>query len=440
MLTRSNICIAIGALLAPALSTAAPFSPFEARGFAMGGAGVAASEYAAASLYNPALLAVKSESNRFSFIAPSIGIQATGNDGAVKSIQDFNDNGTIDGFDRAATNFSDQLDRYLNVHDNAQAFRASAQSLKSASDALLRDLNAVNQKAFQLGAGGTLALAFPRWEYKAAVSVSNETFARITTDVAQSDTSQIGTTINAIADATEEIIANNNTNGTEARKVVDANGDLILGNGDLASKAYVLGVSVTDIGFSMARQFAIQDQSFMVGVTPKIQQIMTVDTDTSVDADSVSFSKNKKTYTGFNVDVGIAKQFEEGRLENVRVGMVVRNLIPHTYKTFLNNEVKMAPQLRVGAAYTHKFFTVTSDLDLTSNKIVGQGKDASQIWAIGGELNAWNFAKLRAGYRNDFKAKYGTITAGVSLFGVQLSAAYAKDREVSAMLQFGGSF
>ncbi len=441
MVSRSNICIAIGALLAPTLSLAAPFTPFEARGFAMGGAGVASSEHAAASLYNPALLAIKSDTTRFSFIAPSVGIRATGNDGAVKSVQDFNDNGSIDGFDSAATNFSNQLDRYLNSHDNAAAFQTSAQNLKTASDQLLRDLNAVNQKAFQLGAGGTLALAIPRWEYKAAFSVSNETFARITTDVAQSDLNQIDTTITNIVDATNEIIANNNTNGPKARQVIDSNGDLILGNGDLQSKAHVLGVSVTDIGVSMARELTLQDQTFMVGITPKIQQVTTVATDTSVDADSISFSKNKKSYTSVNLDVGIAKQFEQGQLENVRVGLVVRNLIPHTYKTFdVTQDVKMAPQLRVGAAYTHKFFTVTSDLDLTSNKVVGQGSEASQIWAIGGELNAWNMAKIRAGYRNDFKAKYGTVTAGLSIFGVQLSAAYAKDREISALLQFGGSF
>ena len=39
MMSRSHICCAIACLLAPAASFAAPFSPFEARGFAMGGAG-----------------------------------------------------------------------------------------------------------------------------------------------------------------------------------------------------------------------------------------------------------------------------------------------------------------------------------------------------------------------------------------------------------------
>ena len=152
--------------------------------------------------------------------------------------------------------------------------------------------------------------------------------------MAQSDVNQIGTTINNIVDATNEIITNNNTNGPKAREVIDSNGNLILGNGDLQSKAHVLGVSVTDIGVSMAREFNLKDQAFMVGITPKIQQVTTVATDTSVDADSISLSKNKKSYTGINIDVGIAKQFDEGQLQNVRVGLVVRNLIPHTYKTF----------------------------------------------------------------------------------------------------------
>ena len=47
----------------PAWSLAAPFSIFEARGYAMGGAGVASSEHAAAALYNPALLAAKPDQN-----------------------------------------------------------------------------------------------------------------------------------------------------------------------------------------------------------------------------------------------------------------------------------------------------------------------------------------------------------------------------------------
>lgn len=443
MLSRSKICIAIGALV-PVTAMAGPFSPFEARGFAMGGAGVASAEYAAATLYNPALLAIKTDSNRFSFIAPSLGVSATGNEGAFKNAQDFADSNSLEHFSNAASNYEDALSAYRSnqsVQNGAQLTQAST-NLRSTSDSLLKDLQSVNQKAFQVGGGGTFALAIPRWEYKAALSLSTEFAARVTLDVAQSDLNQIGTTVNKIDNATQEIVANGGSiSGPNAQQVVDSQGNLILNGDNVASKAHILGVAVTDIGLSMARQFVIQDQSILVGITPKIQNIATVAKAVDIDTNDVHVNDTKKTYTGFNVDVGVAKQFEEGRLQNLRVGLVVRNLIPHTYKTMdANQEVKIAPQARIGAAYSTNYFTVTSDLDLTSNKIVGQGKEASQYVAFGAELNAWSIAKLRAGFRNDLKSKISAVTAGVSLLGLQISAAYAQDREAAVVMQFSGSF
>lgn len=441
MMSRSHICCAIACLLAPAASFAAPFSPFEARGFAMGGAGVASAEYAAATLYNPALLAIKSESNRFSFIAPSFGVAAVGNDGAVQSAQDFADSESLDRFASAADLYGAELDQFRSVGNNGSSLTSAASSLKAASDALLKDLRSVSQKSFQIGAGGSLAIAVPRWEYKAALSVSNETFARVTLDVAQSDLDSVNNTVSLIEQATQDVVNGTENSSSAADQVFDENGDLKLTGDNIASKARILGVSVTDIGVSMARQFSLMEQSFMVGITPKIQNIATIAQETDIDSDTVKFNDAKKTYTGFNLDVGLAKQFEEGRFQNVRVGMVIRNLIPHTYKTVVpGQEVKISPQVRLGAAYNHKFFTITSDLDVTSNKIVGTGKDASQVFALGAEVNAWNVAKLRAGYRNDFKAKYGALTAGISLFGLQISGAYAKDREAAVLAQFSGSF
>lgn len=443
MMSRSNVCCAIACLLTPAASFAAPFSPFEARGFAMGGAGVASAEYAAATLYNPALLAIKSESNRFSFIAPSFGVAAVGNDGAVQSSQDFADSKSLDSFSNAADEYARQLDLYQDTQTNGDTLNRAAANLKTASNALLRDLNGVNQKAFQIGAGGAFALAFPKWEYKAALSVSNETFARVTLDVAQSDLNNAKTTFEQIVKATGQLTGDIAGDDASEQVFVEENGKPKLKfDGDaVESRARVLGVSVTDIGVSMAKEFSLMEQRFMVGITPKIQNIATIAQDADIDSDTVKFNDAKKTYTGFNLDVGLAKQFEEGRFQNVRVGVVIRNLIPHTYKTVVpGQDVKISPQVRVGAAYNHKFFTITSDLDVTSNKIVGTGKDASQVFALGAEVNAWSIAKLRAGYRNDFKAKYGALTAGISLFGLQISGAYAKDREAAVLAQFSGSF
>jgi hypothetical protein len=449
---RTHIQIAI-ALLAPTLAMAGPFSPFEARGFAMGGAGVASSEYAAATLYNPALLAIKSEGNRFSFIAPALGASARGTEGAYDNAKHFSDSKSLDSFNNAANAFNTALETYVTTAStpagpaNGVALQNQAAALKSASDQVLQDLKSVNQKAFQLGVGGTLALAFPRGDYKGAFSISTDFIGRATTDVTQSDLDLIGNTVTNVVGATGEVISHNgfvNLADPFTSQVIDPlTGKLKLGgdNAKPTSRVHVVGAAITDIGISMAKPFDIRGETYLFGITPKLQQITTVAFDADVDTKTIKFNQNKRNTVGFNVDLGVAKQFEEGKLQNVRLGLVVHNLIPRTLKTVdPTQNIKLAPQVRVGAAYSSKFFTITSDLDLTANKVVGQGSEQSQIFAVGGELSAWDVAKLRLGYRDDFKAKCGAVTAGVSLFGVQLSAAYAKDREASVMLQAGGSF
>lgn len=446
MMQRTLIGSALAILLTPSMVGAAPFSPFEARGFAMGGAGVASSEYAAATLYNPALLAMSADANRFSFIAPALGASVSGSEGAVDKMKKFNDNQSLQGFNNAANLYNDRLTTYLGATGNVTAqnnLLAAADALETASELLLTDLQNVNAKTFQVGAGGTFAIAVPKWENKVAFSVSTEFFGRATTDVTSSDLSTIDTLVTKTVLATNEIIgANGNLTGPNASDVISA-GEVVLGgdNRKPTSRVHVLGAAVTDIGVSIARQITLGEQTFLLGVTPKIQQVATVAFDADVDTNDIKFSENKKTATGFNIDVGLAKQFTEGTWQNVRVGAVVRNLIPRTYKTMIpTQDVKVSPQLRIGAAYQGRFYTLTSDLDVTANKVVGQGQEQSQIWAVGGELNGWNVAKFRLGYRNDLKSNYGAITAGISLFGVQLSGAYAKDREASALLQFSGTF
>jgi hypothetical protein len=442
-LNRQRLAAAI-ALTLPALSQATPFSIFEARGFAMGGAGVASSEQAAASLYNPALLAAPSDTNRFSFILPAVGVRASGTEGAVDAIKNLNDHNTIDNLTAAANNFSNAYNTcsangtaVAGCQSNGGLMSASRQ-VASAAAVVRDDLDALNGKVFNVNAGAVAAIALPKWEYKGALSLNVEFFGKATPTIASSDTAKVNTVISGAQ------LYGASGNISDLSSFVDANGDLIVGDGGDSysnSNFKVIGVAVADIGLSFAKAVNVGDTSLLVGLTPKIQQVSTVSYTANVDNSDFDLKKNKKTDSGFNIDLGLAKTFDaDSPYEKVRLGLVVRNLIPHTYKTVDAQDIKMAPQVRVGAAWTGKYGTITSDLDLTANKIVGTGSDASQVFAIGGEFNAWNVLKLRAGYRNDIKAKYGAVTAGVSLLGVQLSAAYAKDRELAAMLQFGASF
>ncbi len=442
--TRCRLALAVSLAL-PVVAQATPFSIFEARGFAMGGAGVASSEYAAASLYNPALLAVSTDSNRFSFIFPAVGARASGNDGAIDAFKNFDDHNTIDNMTSAANAFSSAYNScsangtaVAGCQNNAALMNASSR-VANAATVVRNDLNALNGKTYNVNAGGVAAFALPKWAYKGALSFNVEFFGKATPVIASSDLSKIDTVISGA-----QSYASTGSAGSLSG-FVDSNGNPIIGSGGDSysnSSFKVVGVAIADIGLSFARAVNVGDTSLLVGLTPKIQQVQTVAYTANVDKADFDLNKNKKTDSGVNLDLGLAKTFEQGSpYENVRLGMTIRNLIPHTYKTSdPTQDVKLAPQVRVGAAWVGKYGTVTSDLDLTANKTVGTGSDSSQIFAIGGELNAWNVAKLRLGYRQDMKAKVSAITTGVSLFGLQVSAAYSQDREVGVMAQFGASF
>jgi F plasmid transfer operon, TraF, protein len=429
------------ALTLPGLALATPFSIFEARGFAMGGAGVASSEYAAASLYNPALLAAPSDTNRFSFIFPALGARASGSDGAFDSVKNLIENGSVDSLSASADAFSNAFNACSAVsaaNCEGDAGLMSASGRVAADANLVKDeLIALDRKELNLNFGMVAAVALPSWQYKSALSFNSEFFGKATPYIDSGDVTEVNT---VIAGA-QQFAADGSISNLAA--FTDGGGNINFGrnNNDYESSFRVIGVAIADLGVSVARPFVIAEEALLVGITPKIQHVITVDYEERVGNANFKLNKSKKASTGFNVDLGVAKTFEsDSRFENVRLGLVVRNLIPHTYKTVKDQDVKVAPQVRVGAAWTGKWGTVTSDLDLTANKIVGSGSDASQVFAIGGELNAWNVAKLRLGFRNDIKAKYSAITAGVSLLGVQLSGAYSKDRELAALLQFGASF
>ena len=130
-------------------------------------------------------------------------------------------------------------------------------------------------------------------------------------------------------------------------------------------------------------------------------------------------------------------------------------MIPYTYDfkraptpgalpVATGNTLKLRPQVRVGASYENKWSTVVLDVDVTRNNPVGL-EEKSQYIALGGELNAWNWAQLRAGYRVDVannKRSIASLGLGLSPFGVvhaDLAVAGNKD-ELGASLQFGFRF
>ncbi|MDH4286392.1 MAG: conjugal transfer protein TraF, partial [Gallionella sp.] len=201
-------------------------------------------------------------------------------------------------------------------------------------------------------------------------------------------------------------------------------------NNSLQSKVDIRGVTMGEMGFAFAKQMGEGTSAWGLGVTPKLVKVNLYDY--SVNVDSSTSTPDGKDYTAeyshFNFDVGAAKNYGDGW----RSGFVIKNVIPHTYdfKRIANNappgsakittgEIKLNPQARLGASHTNSWSTVAMDLDLTANNPAGLEKK-SQYLALGAELNAWDWAQLRFGYRanlKDSKRNIPSVGVGLAPFG-----------------------
>jgi hypothetical protein len=64
----------------------------------------------------------------------------------------------------------------------------------------------------------------------------------------------------------------------------------------------------------------------------------------------------------------------------------------------------MNPQGRFGISHENSWSTVALDVDLAKNNPAGL-ENKSQYAGIGGELSAWGWMQIRAGFRSDMLSK-----------------------------------
>lgn len=171
----------------------------------------------------------------------------------------------------------------------------------------------------------------------------------------------------------------------------------------LTSSANGRAAVIADVGVAMAREFNVGGFEFSAGITPKVQRIYTFNYNVAINNyDSSDFRSGnyRNDKTGPNVDVG----FSTNLSDNWIVGLVGQNLVARSIETKEVNGVKdtfkIKPQATLGTAYSNGFFTTALDVDLTPASRFNSDKD-SQFVSVGGELNAWEWAQLRAGYRTD---------------------------------------
>lgn len=368
----------------------------DARNDAMGGTGVASSHYGTAALANPALLTHFGATDDFSLILPSVGAQVSDPDHLQNGVDDVKD--AWDRYDSAlspdsAADLKQQLLKFKNTHASAQA-------------------------------GVGIVATVPDSVVPFALMVKSWGTATVDGKVSNHDLQYL--------------------DDVASGKIIPTDAD----RDALASRAYGRAAVVSDVGISMAREFDADGVKYSVGVTPKYQRIDLFNYNVTVqhyDSHDFRSREYRNTTTGFNADIGFAADLNA----NWTLGLVGQNMVPRSIDTKevngLKETFKIRPQATVGASWHNTLVTTALDVDLTPASGFTSDKKR-QFASLGAEFNAWHWAQLRAGYRQNMASSEGsafTAGIGISPFDVMhldLTGLVGTDRTYGAVAQLSVTF
>ena len=356
-------------------------------------------------------------SDDFGLILPSVNARFADEEETVDQIDGIQD--LIDDFEEAQQSFNQQ-----GAQDTAGELR--------------RRLNAFDLDTVRVDAGLGIALAVPTDSYSVGFFTNGNLQA----------------TVRGEFDKDDEETLRKIENGTTP--IAGVNLDQ-----ELESRGKVLASAVTEVGIAVATFIDLADGSrLQVGVSPKYVQLRTfqyTETVSGFEDDDFDDDENETNKSGLNLDVGAAYAFGEQNEWNA--GVVVKNLIPMELdsnpspdprKNEQEYTLELKPMLTAGIAHTGNFHVVTAELDLTKKKGFGYADD-TQWLAVGVELDAWRYAQIRFGARqnlasnddNNGIAEETQYTAGIglSLFGARLDlGALVSDADMGAALELGAAF
>jgi F plasmid transfer operon, TraF, protein len=398
------------------MACALSFGSFDPRAMAMGGAGVAAGTSANASFYNPALLASSRGEEYFSLEAPVVGARVTDPDELLNSLDDYQNANYPDVFSAA-------IDQWNNASTPSELVTAKNAVIASGTN-LVNGLNDLSGKVMQAQLNAGMILGIPSKRWGTAFFTNVRVDGGVILDVNQGDLNAVNSVINTIQQLDLTGLINSSTNQLPDPTV------------GLKSTVDARGAVISEVGVSLAREFALLGNTVAFGVTPKYMRIDTFDYMDKVENADVTLDQGVKSYNDINLDVGVEHDYNH----NWKTGVVVKNILSKKYTTALGHSVKIEPQARWGLAYAGSDTTVAIDVDLLENKAMGFDS-ASRNLSLGAEFNILEYLQLRAGYRynmSNSKTNAAAIGVGLSPKVVNMDLAVeGSDREVAVGFQLG---
>jgi hypothetical protein len=424
-------------------SMALPFNAFDARSMAMGGAGVAVAGADSAALFNPALLSVTRYSDDFTLLLPAVGVRVADPKDLVGSIDKFQTGNYVDTLQTSINNLNTAISTLdiAGVASNAATVATNLNNLSAQIDTL-------NNKPITLDGSVSTVIGIPNKKFGIAF------FANGTISTGGSFQYKDAALLTSLANQTSCLAAAAAiADPVAAAAAISACGTPAFTSNSLQSTVTLRGIMLREIGFAVSREYRINGQRVSLGITPKMAQAQIFDIPIGINSPSLSnFNENdyKAQYTIPNFDLGIAQNYRTGW----RSGLVIKNVIPYfldfkrapvagATPVATGEVLRLVPQTRVGISHTNKWSVVAFDVDLYRNDPVGL-ENYTQYASLGGELNAWNFAQIRAGYRVDLVNSSRNIVSlgmGFSPFGLHADLAVAGNAtEIGAAFQLGFRF
>ncbi len=418
-------------LLGSAASIALPFDSFDPRSMAMGGTGVAVGDPSTAPFFNPAMLTASDPSKKFSIEFPIIGAKLYDPGNMHNNLQTLSDN--INTMTSSINTVQSQVNALSNLTvGSLSSSQTQLTQLQQNLTTVSTNINTVNSRLASLsnqpleaslGAATVVGIPGKSWGF----AVYGDAWAEMGGKFEYKDSSSLTTLsssvsglANSVGSANSAIttcVASNNCGPSTLTTVNNAVTASNVQSPTLVSKIHVRGVAVAEAGLSMSHNFIINDKSWSLGITPKVMDLELFDALLSANngnsTSNVTGSDYLAKYNTVNFDLGVAKSYNNGW----RSGIVVKNVIPQSFdfKAIAPNaatgspqqvtgQLNMNPQGRLGISHDNSWSTVALDLDLAKNNPAGL-ENKSQYAGIGGELSAWGWAQLRAGYRSDLLNK-----------------------------------
>ena len=368
------------------------------RAYAMGGIGVSSADYLSAPFHNPALIAIFNEDDSAGLMLPAAGRQVI-------------DKG--------------------NIVDDAQDVVRSVVSL--INDISLDNANNVIESIRQLQ-GDT---AFIQYSYGFSAAMPNQTLS-----------------VNVFGKYYQEvfILTDLSENDFSVTNIID-------NRGRLESRVNTIGVDLMEVGISMAKSFDRGFGKFLMGFSPKIQRVDSINYVVNLDSyiyGDFQTGDYDKQYTRFNTDIGLAIALKNGW----RFGLSGRNVIRQEYdfKEVLGVSGKylINPIFTTSVSYNSDKLTLGIDIDLTENQrfdalsgtrnVIDPELDNTRMMGLGIEIDPWGWIKLRGGVQTDINQNIkNQITLGAAwtpfnLLHFDLSGSYGGRQQYGVAGKFSFQF